>query len=79
MHNEQFQQLQHCSPEIIRMRELGNVASIRGQRNTHRILVKKLEGKTLLGTRWHRWEHNTEIDIKRYVMRGREMDLSGSL
>jgi hypothetical protein len=61
------------------MSDMGHVASVRGQKNTHGILVKKLEEKTLLGTSWRRYENNIKIYIKRDVMRGREMDLSGSV
>jgi len=61
------------------MRQVGHVANMRGQRNKHRILVKKLEGKTLLATRWRRKENNIEIYIKRDVIRGRQMDPSGSV
>ena len=51
MHSDE---LQVCSPDIITMKYIGHVASIREQRNTHRILVKKLEGHCLKHAGVHR-------------------------
>jgi hypothetical protein len=36
----------------------------RGKINTHRILVENAEGKRPLGRHSHRWEDNTEMDLK---------------
>jgi len=34
------------------------------KRNAYRILVEKLEGKTLLGSKRLRWKDNIKIDLK---------------
>jgi len=34
------------------------------KKNTHGILVKKAEGKRPVGRHSHRWEDNTEVDLK---------------
>lgn len=34
------------------------------KKNTHGILVEKAEGKRTFGRHSHRWEDNTEMDIK---------------
>lgn len=81
MHNEQLQQLQLLLARFYQEETDGACGKYARAENTHRILVKKLEGKTLLGTRWHTQKDNIEIYeyVKRDVTRGRQMDLSGSV
>jgi hypothetical protein len=47
-----------------RMRWAGHVARMRAKRNTYGILVRKPEGKRLLGRPRHRWVDNIKIDIR---------------
>ena len=42
----------------------------RGEKNTHEVLVKKVEGKRPVGRHNHRWEDNTEMDLKEVIWEG---------
>jgi hypothetical protein len=68
LHNEELHKL-YSSPNIIRMtksrrvRWAGHVAQL-GEKNSHRILVGKPEGKRPLGRPRRRWVDNIKIDIR---------------
>jgi hypothetical protein len=47
-------------------------------RNAYKIYVGKTEGKKPLGRPRGKWEGNIRLDLKRYRMRRREPDASGS-
>jgi hypothetical protein len=69
LHNEELHNL-YCSPNIIRiiksrrMRWAGHVPRMGEKQNAYRILVRKSEGKRLLGRRRHRWEDNIKMDLR---------------
>jgi hypothetical protein len=50
--------------ESRRMRWAGHVAWIWENRNAHRILVGKSEGKRSVGIRKRRWENNIKMDLR---------------
>jgi hypothetical protein len=69
LHNEEL----HClysSPSIIRMmksrriRRAKHVARIGEKMNAYRILVRKPEGKRLLGRQRRRWVDNIKMDVR---------------
>jgi len=73
LHNEELNDL-HSSPYVVReiklrgMRWAGNVAHMREKRGMCRILVGKPEGKGPLGRPRHRWEDNTRMDFRKWVV-----------
>ena len=68
LHNEQLNDL-YSSPNIVRviksrrMGWAGHIARMGERRGVYRILVRKPEGKRLLGRPRHRWEDNIKMDI----------------
>ena len=46
-----------------RMRSTGNVARMGNRRVAYRVLVRKPEGKSLLGRLRRGWEDNIKIDL----------------
>jgi hypothetical protein len=68
LHNEELNHL-YCSPNIFwvmksrRMRSTGNVARMGNRRVAYRVLVRKPEGKSLLGRLRRGWEDNIKIDL----------------
>jgi hypothetical protein len=68
LHNEELHIL-YSSPNIIRqikstrMRWAGHVARIREERNVHRVLMGKPEGKRPLGRPSRRWEDGIRMDL----------------
>jgi hypothetical protein len=68
LHNEELRDL-YCSQSIIRiiksrqMRWEGRVARIEEKRIAHRLLVRKTEGKRLLGRPRRRWVDNISMDL----------------
>jgi hypothetical protein len=50
--------------ESKRMRWAEHVAHTQEMRHTQEILVRKSEGKRLLGRPGHRWDDNTEMELK---------------
>jgi hypothetical protein len=68
LHSEELHNL-YASPNIRvikfkRMRWAGHVACIRALRNAYKILVRKPEGKRLLGRPRHIWKGNIRTDLK---------------
>jgi hypothetical protein len=65
LHNEELHHL-YSSASIIRMimsrrmKWVGHVACMGGERNVYRIMIEKPEGKRPLG----RWEDNIKIDLR---------------
>jgi hypothetical protein len=63
LHKEELNDL-YCSPNIVwviksrRMRWAGHVAYMGERRGVHGVLVRKPEGKRLLGRPKHRWKDN---------------------
>jgi hypothetical protein len=47
-----------------RMRWAGHVARMGEDSGVHRVLVRKPEGKRLLGRPRHRWENNIKMDLQ---------------
>jgi hypothetical protein len=43
------------------------VANMGDMTNAYEILVRKPEGKRLLGRPWCRWDSNIKIDLKEYM------------
>jgi hypothetical protein len=67
LHNEKLHDL-YSSPSIIRiiklrMRWVGHVARMGEKRNAYRLLVRKPEGKRLLGRPRCRWVDNIWMDL----------------
>ena len=68
LHNEELNDL-YSSPIIVRMikwrgmRWAGHVACVWESRIVYRVLVRKPEGKTPLGSPRHRWEDNIKMDL----------------
>jgi len=66
--NEELNDL-YSSPNIVRlvksrrMRWAGHAARMGEDRDVHRVLVGKLEGKRPLGRPRRRWEDNIKIDL----------------
>ena len=60
----------YCSPNIVRviksrrMRWAGHVARMGEERGEYRVLVGKLEGKSLLGRPRCRWVDNIRTDLQ---------------
>ena len=46
-----------------KIRWAGNVAHMGENRNAHRVLVRKTEGKRQRGRLRHRWESNIKINL----------------
>ena len=69
IHNEELNDL-YCSPNIVRviksrrMRWVGNVARMVEKRGEYRVLVRKLEGKRLLGRPRRGWEDNIKMYLQ---------------
>ena len=60
-----------------RMRWAGDVARMGGDRDVHRLLVRKPEGKRPLGRPRSRWEDNIKMDLQEVgVGRGKWMELA---
>ena len=63
LHNQELNDL-YCSPNIVRviksriMRWAGHVARMGERRGIYRVLVRKLQGKSQLGSPRRRWEDN---------------------
>jgi hypothetical protein len=68
-HNEELNDL-YFSHSIVwviklrRMRWVGHVAHMGDRRGVYRVLMGKLEGKSLLGRPRHRWEDNIKMDLQ---------------
>jgi hypothetical protein len=68
LHNEQLHDL--YSPNIVRviksrrMRWAGHVARMGEGRGVYRVLVRKPEGKRLLGRPRRRWDYNIKMDVQ---------------
>jgi hypothetical protein len=69
LHNGKLHNL-HLSPDIIsqiksrRMRWVGHVAHMGEERNLHKVLVGKPEGKRPLGRLRNRWEDGIRMDLR---------------
>ena len=69
LHNEELNAL-YSLPNIVRvvksrrMRWAGHVARMGEDRDVHRVLVGKPEGKRSLGRPRHRWEDNIKMDLQ---------------
>jgi hypothetical protein len=69
LHSEELHSL-YSSPSIIRtiksgrMRWVGRVTRMGAKRNAYRILVRKLEGKRLLGRPRYRWVDSIKMDLR---------------
>jgi hypothetical protein len=69
LHSEEFRDL-YPSPSIIRIIKLrrrkwaGHVAQMREERNAYRLLVRKPEGKRLLGRPRRRWVDNIRMALE---------------
>ena len=69
MHNEELNDL-YCSPNIVRviksriMRWAGHVARMGEEREVHRVLVGKPEGRRPLGRPRLRWVVNIRMDLQ---------------
>ena len=69
LHNEELSDL-YSLRSIVRvvksrrMRWAGHVARMGEGRGVHRVLVRKLEGKSPLGRPRRRWEDNINMDIR---------------
>jgi len=50
--------------EICHMRWVGCVARMGERRDVYRLLVRKPQGRRLLGRPRHRWEDNIKIDLQ---------------
>jgi hypothetical protein len=67
LHNDELHSL-YSSPNIVRviklrrMRWAGHVARMEEGRGVYRVLVRRPEGKRLLGRPRHRWEDNIKIE-----------------
>jgi hypothetical protein len=48
-----------------RMKWAGHVTCMGAERNAYRILVRKAEGRRLLGRPRHRWDNNIKMDLRR--------------
>jgi hypothetical protein len=70
LHNEELNDL-YSLPNIVRvvkprrMRWAGHVARMGKDRDVHRVLVGKPEGKRPLGRSRHRWEDNIKMDLQK--------------
>jgi hypothetical protein len=56
----------------MRMRQTWYEACVGEKRNAYRILVRKQEGKRLLGRSRHRWKDNIKLDMACNMHRGEE-------
>jgi hypothetical protein len=69
LHNEELKDL-YSLPNIVRvvksrrMRCAGHVARMGEDRDVHRVLVGKPEGKMPLGRPRRRWEYNIKMDLQ---------------
>ena len=69
LHNEKLRDL-YSLPNIVRavksrrMRWAGHVARMGEGRGVHRVLVRRPEGKRLLGRPRRRWEDNIKMDLQ---------------
>jgi hypothetical protein len=69
LHKEEFHEI-YFSPSITRMiksrriRWEGHVARMEAKRNVYNILVRRPEGKRLLGRPRRRWMHNIKINLR---------------
>jgi len=69
LHNEELNDL-YSLPNIVRvvksrrMRWAGHVARMGEDRDVHKVLVGKPEGKRTLGRPRHRWENNIKLDFQ---------------
>ena len=59
-----------CSPRVLRIILVGNVARIGVKRIVFIVLVEKPEGKSLLRRPWSRMVDNIEIDLEEIRGRG---------
>jgi hypothetical protein len=82
LHNEELNDL-YSLPNIVwvvksrRMRSVGHVARMGGERGVHRVLVGKPEGKTQLGRRRRRWKNIIKMDLQEVGrVRGEWMELA---
>jgi hypothetical protein len=68
LHNKELNDL-YSLPNIVRvvklrqMRWAGHVARMGKDKSVHRVLVRKPEGKSLLGRPRRRWEDNIKMDL----------------
>jgi hypothetical protein len=68
MHNEELNDL-YCSPNIVRvikwrrLRWAGHVARMGEETEVYRVLVRKPEGRRLLGRPRRRWVDNIRTDL----------------
>ncbi|KAJ4436998.1 hypothetical protein ANN_17130 [Periplaneta americana] len=73
LHNAELHAL-YSSPVIFRniksrlLRWAGHVTRMAESRNAYRVLIGKPKGKRLLGRARHRWEDNTEMDLREWDM-----------
>ena len=69
LHNDVLNDL-YCSPNIVRviksrrMRWEWHAARVGERKDVYRVLVRKPEGKRLLGRPRRRWEDNIKIDLQ---------------
>jgi len=69
LHNDELNDL-YCSPDTVReirqrrMSWVGHVARMGERRGAYRVLVRKPEGKRLLGRSRIRWEDNINMDLQ---------------
>jgi len=69
LHSEELNDL-YCLPNIVRvikscrMRWAGHVARMSERKGIYIVLVRKPEGKRLLGRRRRRWEDNIKMDLQ---------------
>ena len=69
LHNEELRDL-YSLPNIVqvvksrRMRCAGHVARVGEERDVHRVLVGKREGKRPLGRPRRRWDDNIKVDLQ---------------
>ena len=69
LHNEELNDL-YSSPNIVRviksrrMRWAGHVARMKEERDVHKVLVGKSDGKRPLGRLRRRWEDNIKMDLE---------------
>jgi len=81
LHNEELRDL-YSLPNIVRvvksrrMRWAGHVARMGEERDVHRVLVRKPEGKRPLGRPRRRWEDNIKMDLREVGGGGDWMELA---